>query len=481
LSTIDEQLAWIALARTSLAAAWWRDAVAAVGSARALFECDDTKLRELGLTAAGTAALRTHANWDVHERGRARCVHFGIQIAEFSSDAYPLLLRQIADPPPVLYFCGRPPAAADPAVAIVGSRGATRYGRRTAERIAAELAAAGATVVSGLAYGIDKCAHEGALKTGRSAAVLACGLDKPYPRAHLRLFEALRSSAGVLSEHPPQTSPRKFLFPARNRIVTGMARAVIIVEAAERSGSLISARLAGEQGREVFAVPGNIDSPVSQGTNRLLRDGATPFVETADVLQALELRASVAAPRAPSVRLDDPDAQRVFDALDQEPMHLDHLADACGLDGTRILELLTTLELAGLAERSAGGLFARAQGHIFQSERAVPRRTVCSRARQRRGFENGSKNDDGSEKSRNRGIARQGADPRPLSRPQLRGESLGGPRRRPAEKQARRRRRRQLQARLRNHPRQEKSHRRAEEGGQGQRGRLSRARPRPRR
>jgi DNA processing protein len=364
-SSPDEQLAWIALARTALGAAWWRSAVAAAGSARALFACDDAKLTELTLTPPGIAALRAQATWDLHERERAQCAGLGIHVAEFPSAAYPSLLREIPDPPPVLYFCGPPPAAADPAVAIVGSRRATRYGRRTAERVAAELAATGVTVVSGLAYGIDACAHEGALATGKSAGVLACGLDKPYPRAHVRLFESLRASAGVLSEYPLGTPAYPSQFPARNRIVTGMTRAVIIVEAAERSGSLISARLAGEQGREVFAVPGNVDSPVSQGTNRLLRDGCAPFVETADVLQALRLPPIGAAPCAAPERLDDPDAQRVLEALDHEPMHLDHLIATCGLDGTKILELLTTLELAGLAERSAGGLFARAQRRIF--------------------------------------------------------------------------------------------------------------------
>jgi DNA processing protein len=216
------------------------------------------------------------------------------------------------------------------------------------------------------------------LAAGKSAAVLACGLDHPYPRGNRHLFEALVSSGGVVSEYPPGTGALPFRFPARNRIVTGSARALIIVEAAERSGSLVSARLAADQGRELFAVPGNVDSPVSKGTNALLRDGCRPLLDVKDVEDVLAVvglaRAGAQATRA--AYIGDPDAERILSVLESEPAHFDDLVEACRLDGPRVLELLTTLELAGLAERSAGGLFALAKGAVFTRERPRPQRTA---------------------------------------------------------------------------------------------------------
>jgi DNA processing protein len=370
---LDEELAWIALAQARLGAAWWRSVIAAVGSARALLESSDARLGELGLNAAGVRALRQRAGPETAASVRAECERHAIAIAHYASEAYPALLREIPDPPAVLYFRGPPPAAAALRVAVVGSRRPTRYGRRIAHGIARDLAVAGVTVTSGMAYGIDTCAHEGGLVGGKSAAVLACGLDRPYPRGNRRVFEALVASGGVVSEYPPKTPVSRFNFPARNRIVTGMSRAVVIVEGAPRSGSLLSARLAADQSRDLFAVPGNIDSPMSSGTNGLLRDGCAPLIETADVLEAIGLghRVQVASePAAP--RVQDPDANRVLAALESEPAHVDELSESSGLDGARVLELLTTLELAGLVERSAGGLFAARQRVIFARERAGP-------------------------------------------------------------------------------------------------------------
>jgi len=194
-SAADEKLAWIALARALLSAAWWKTAVLAAGSAHALFECDDAKLRELELTAEGIRALRAQASWDARERERARCTHLGIEIAEFTGDAYPALLREIADPPPLLYFRGAPPAAADPAVAIVGSRRATRYGRRTAERIASELAAGPVLDRSALAIDGSDLIEELGLEPGPEigrilAALFERIVEEPQlnDRAHLLLM-----------------------------------------------------------------------------------------------------------------------------------------------------------------------------------------------------------------------------------------------------------------------------------------------------
>jgi DNA processing protein len=366
----DEQLAWIALSEVRAPAAWWRRPVGMLGSARALFDAPEAELQRIGLDGASVAALRRRTCWKSLDELRRRCEHEDIAIVSYAAEHYPASLREISDPPAILYYRGSAPGALALPVAIVGSRRPTRYGRRVARRIGAELAAAGATVVSGLAYGIDACAHEGALEAGRSAAVLACGLDRPYPRANRGLFDRLVTSAGVMSEHPPETDPLPFRFPARNRIITGISRAVVIVEAAERSGSLVSAKLALDQGRELFAVPGNIDSATSRGTNGLLREGCAPLLDAADVLGSLGLmaRARETPGETAGVRLEDPDARVVLAALEDEPTRVDELADTCGLDGARILELLTTLELAGLAERSPGGLYLRSQRAGFARE-----------------------------------------------------------------------------------------------------------------
>lgn len=342
--------------------AWWRDAVRLFGCARALFSAGDAELTNLGLTLEGICLLRDSRPWAALEKRRADCRRAQIEIGAFTSEAYPELLREIPDPPPILYYRGRVPADLRPAVGVVGSRRPTRYGRHTAHAVSRALAAAGVAVISGMAYGIDACAHAGALDAGLSAAVLACGLDRPYPRGNHHLFEMLVRQGTVLSEQPPGTDARAYLFPARNRIVTGLSSAVVVVEAAKRSGSLVSARLALEQGREVFAVPGNIDSPTSVGTNALLRDGCAPFIDVADVLHALGLE-SVCDERGEAVRphVDDPDAAAVLAVLEARPSHVDRVVESCRLDGARVLELLTALELAGLVERTAGG-FALSRG-----------------------------------------------------------------------------------------------------------------------
>jgi DNA processing protein len=355
-AAVDEELACMRLAELPVAAsAWWRRVLRETGSAAPLFAMSEADLAGLGFAPKGIAALREESRWSALEKLRVRCRRLAIEIVPFTAGAYPALLREIPDPPPVLYSRGCAPAALEPAVAVVGSRTPTRYGRRVAHLLASRLAGAGVVVVSGMAYGIDSAAHRGALGAGRSAAVLAGGLDRPYPRANRELFEALAASGCVVSEQPPGTDARPYLFPARNRIVTGMSRAVVVVEAAERSGSLVSARLGVEQGREVFAVPGEIDSPTSAGTNALLRDGCAPCLGVADVLDALGIAtpSDPGGPAPPAVQ--DPDAARVLAQLDARPTALDRLVESCGLDGARVSELLTALELAGLAERSAGG------------------------------------------------------------------------------------------------------------------------------
>jgi DNA processing protein len=277
--------------------------------------------------------------------------------------AYPPALTTIADPPPVLWVRGQTEALARPAVAIVGSRAGSPYGLAVAERLAADLAAAGIVVVSGLARGVDSAAHRGAVETGATVAVLGSGVDVVYPHEHRDLAERILERGAVVSELPPGTPPRKPFFPLRNRIISGLSRAVVVVEAGEKSGSLITARAALDQGRDVLAVPGNVLSGRNRGGHALLRDGAR-IVETADdVLEELGMvRAAPADPgrvgAASNPRGPVSHADPVLAALTPgEASDLDAIATRTGLPPARILSRLLTLELEGRVARSEGGRF----------------------------------------------------------------------------------------------------------------------------
>ncbi len=363
----DEQLSWMALAELGYSgtACWYRLAQQ-LGSAAAVFTASARTLGDAGLTARGVSACCGYRGWEQLVRKRDRCRVLGIEIALPSGRAYPSLLREVSDPPLVLYYRGCQPSALGDCIAIVGSRRATRYGVRTAERVARSVAAAGVTVVSGLAMGIDAAAHRGSLAGGRGAAVMAGGLDSIYPSRNRGLARRLLEKGSVISEYPPGVHARAFHFPIRNRIITGISRATIVVEATARSGSLVSARLAMEQGRELRVVPGNVDAPTSAGTNALLRDGCPPLLEADDILTELAIavpakpRSTVPDEQKTSIikQLSDETAARVLAALDSEPRHVDDLAGACGLDEALVLEKLTALELDGLAQRLAGGTYA---------------------------------------------------------------------------------------------------------------------------
>jgi DNA processing protein len=260
---------------------------------------------------------------------------------------YPPLLARIPDPPSSLWLRGDAPPAllADVAVAVVGARSCSGYGRSVARSLAGGVAEAGAVVVSGLARGIDGEAHRGALAVaGRTVAVLGCGIDRDYPAAHAELAHAIVAAGGlVVSEYEAGVEPAPWRFPARNRIIAGLAAATVVVEARERSGALITADFALEDGREVLAVPGEITSALSRGTNGLLRLGATPATGVADVLEAIRL-----PPRAaPAAEPDDPACAAVLDALGAGAGTADELARATGLGAGRIATALTLLELAG--------------------------------------------------------------------------------------------------------------------------------------
>jgi DNA processing protein len=223
------------------------------------------------------------------------------QLLPFPSDAYPERLRRLVDAPPLLVVRGDPSALRAPAVAIVGARAATHYGRTVARDLAGTLARAGLVVVSGLAVGVDAAAHEGALEAGgRTVAFQACGPDRVYPAVHRQLADRIALAGAVVSELPPGTPPRAPHFPLRNRLISASSLAVAVIEARQRSGSLITARHAADQGVDVFAVPGPITAPTSQGPNRLIQEGATPLLTSADILEPLSRTLSLPFPELSS-------------------------------------------------------------------------------------------------------------------------------------------------------------------------------------
>jgi DNA processing protein len=265
---------------------------------------------------------------------------------------YPPLLRELHDPPPGLFVRG--PAELGllcrSAVAIVGARACSAYGSQVARLLARELAGAGLVVVSGLARGIDGEAHRGALEAGgTTVAVLGCGIDRDYPAAHAQLATRICDRGLVVSEYAPGVEPAPWRFPARNRVIAGLAAAAVVVEARERSGALITADFALEAGREVFAVPGEITSTLSSGTNALLRLGATPLTAATDVFEAL----GVEAPEPPPLELDG-DATRVLDVLAAAAAGVDELVRGTGLDAAAVATALAELELAGAVTEAEG-------------------------------------------------------------------------------------------------------------------------------
>ncbi|MFA6522452.1 MAG: DNA-processing protein DprA [Patescibacteria group bacterium] len=271
-------------------------------------------------------------------------------------EEYPALLGTIYDPPPVLFIAGTLPPAEIAHVAIVGSRKASPYGLRIAAQMSEELAEAGCVIVSGLAYGIDEAAHSATLKTkGLTVAVLACGHNQLIGRARYLAQKIVEAGGAVISEFPLHTPAHSFHFPIRNRIISGMSQGTLIVEATNDSGSLITARSALEQGRDVFAIPGNIDSPTSVGTNGLLKVGAYPTTSSQDILDVLRIEKRPDATRAP-ITPDSADEAAILPFLSQTPVHIDDLVHASALGIATVASTLTLMEIKGRV-RHVGGMF----------------------------------------------------------------------------------------------------------------------------
>jgi DNA processing protein len=302
----------------------------------------------LRLLGSGEALRRTEAELlEVRRRG--------LRIVGLDDADYPASLRATFDPPPVLYVKGKLGSEAAASVAIVGSRAATTHGRTLARKVAADLAASGVEIVSGLARGIDAEAHRGALDvSGRTIAVLGSALDRLYPREHAGLADAIAERGGaVVSEFPLGTGPERFHFPRRNRVIAGLAQAVLVVEAALKSGALSTARFALDEGRDVLAVPGHPSEPLASGTNGLLRDGACLVRSAADVAEALGLVMRITQDEAASG--DD-----ILDSLRRDrPTSLEDLVSRCGRPVSELLSRLSLLEMSARVRRLPGPAFVR--------------------------------------------------------------------------------------------------------------------------
>jgi DNA processing protein len=299
---------------------------------------------------------RVRAELDLDDEMR-RIAAAGARVLTLVDDAYPRLLKEIPAPPPVLFIRGELVSGDDFAVAIVGTRRATPYGREVTAAMAGELGSLGCTIVSGLALGIDAVAHRAALEAGgRTIAVLGSGPDVIYPSEHRQLAARIIENGCLLSEYPPGRKPDAQNFPARNRLISGLSRGIVVVEAPERSGALITADFAADQGRDVFVVPGSVLAATSDGANRLLRDGARPVRNAADVLEDLGIdpQGRPVAVQRMLPAMDD-NERRVLAALSTEPQHVDDVAVISGLPVSVVSAGLVMLELKGAA-RNAGAL-----------------------------------------------------------------------------------------------------------------------------
>ncbi len=322
------------------------------GDAAAAWQGQPHELREAGLsTKVVDRMLELRGSLDVDTLWD-RIAAQGIHVITWQDESYPRRLKEIDQPPPVLYARGELLPEDDFAVAIVGTRRITPYGRQVTEELASFLAAGGITVVSGLARGVDAAAHTAALRAGgRTLAVLGSGVDRIYPPENRTLAEQMLAHGAILSDYPVGTAPEATNFPPRNRIISGLSLAVVVIEAGETSGALITAEFAAEQGREVFAVPGSILAPQSKGTNKLIQKGAQLLLTPDDLLQALNLTRVGAQKSARRVLPADDVEKQLLEALGSEPLHVDELRSQTGLPVEKVSAALVMMELKGMVRQ----------------------------------------------------------------------------------------------------------------------------------
>jgi len=355
----EELAAWLRLSLTpGLSATSLRRLLAEFGGPESILAASRTALgRHTGEAVA--AAIKQAGNDDALAAATAWLEDPSNHVITLADADYPPQLLQIPDPPPLLYVKGRVELLSRPSIAVVGSRNATAQGTANAEAFARSLSDAGLTVVSGLALGIDAAAHRGGLAgAGASVAVLGTGADIVYPARNRALAQELAARGALVSEYPLGMRPLSGNFPRRNRLISGVALGCLVVEAAVDSGSLITARFAAEQGREVFAIPGSIHSPLAKGCHMLIRQGAKLVEAASDILEELQLPVPPPALPKTGAAVDLP-GRRLLDALGHDACDLDTLAARCGLNAAETAALLTQLELDGHIAALSGGLYQR--------------------------------------------------------------------------------------------------------------------------
>lgn len=312
-----------------------------------------------GLRRLDPAGLGTKECWKAVDVEIETAVAQKTNIVTFLDKEYPALLKEIHDPPIVLYVKGALPENSSVCLAMVGSRAASRHGVETAVSLAKDLAGAGAVIVSGLALGIDSASHRGALQTGRTVAVLGSGVSKIYPSENRKLADEISGHGAVISEFPMETGPLPQYFPMRNRIISGLSRAVIVVEARQKSGALITVDFALEQGRDVYALPAYADSKKAEGSNELLKQGARFVTSAEDILNDFHLKKRLSRSGAPKGRaaLEGEEKDLVRLLRDVEAMHLDELVEKTDLSPQKAMTLLTSLALKGAVRELPGKYF----------------------------------------------------------------------------------------------------------------------------
>ncbi len=341
----------------------------ALGSPSEIFSSGMDRLLSIdGLGTIRVEKLTSFSDWKKIDAVLEECRQKEVKITHYGSDDYPELLGQITDPPTAIYYKGTLSPHDKYAISIVGSRRATSYGKSIAQHIAEGLSSMGFTIVSGMARGIDCISHIGAVKKGgRTLAVLGSGIDVIYPPESLDLYRRIQGSGTVISEFPLGTAPLRENFPRRNRIISGLSLGVIVVEAAKGSGTLITAQSALEQNREVFAVPGNISSANSYGTNALLKKGAKLITHPDDVVEELSplLKGFIRAEKKQQLEISAEERQ-ICDILSGEPVHIDEITRKAGFPSAKVLGLLLGLELRSVVRQMEGKKF-----FLIQEEQRV--------------------------------------------------------------------------------------------------------------
>lgn len=378
---------WLALKRVEgLGNIGIRNLLDAFSSPEEIFQASQDRLNAVpGVGKTISDRIRSFSAWAEIEKEWDQLRRLNIAVVTCRAPLFPPLLQNIYDAPVLLYVKG----ILNPreiTLAMVGSRQASPYGKFTTEKLARELSLRGITIVSGMARGIDASAHRGALAAGgRTVAVLGSGLDMIYPPEHKDLYQAIADNGAVISEYPPGTPPNAPNFPARNRIISGMSLGVVVVEASDKSGSLITARIALEQGREVIAVPGSIDAPGSRGTHRLIKEGAALAENSEDILSLILPQAanylvddqqrsmkSVSSSQVAAVRKQNeekPAPQNLsgneailYDTMGEAPIHIDAIIQASRLKPAEVIQILLSLELNGIIHQMPGKMYLRKEG-----------------------------------------------------------------------------------------------------------------------